>query len=323
METTFKEQTHAELLTRLPKNSDEITAFLSALATTCGTLEMSRKQRFLSFSLGTYDECAAVRDLIKQLYPADLTMKETKMRIMGVYKTCYNVVIPAGFSKQALIDFGIMYENEIGLLGLSRGIPWQILHDDACYKAYFKGLYMACGSVYIPSLRDDGGKSNGYHFELQLSDEDEASGVKEFLSDMRINAKESERGGSYILYVKDRDEIMNALSLLELSEACAKMRDVINERDIANVLNRSVICETANLDKTMEASSRILVAIGRLKDSGAFDDLPDNLKETATMRAKYPEDSMQSLSEKLKVSKSCLHHRLQKIENLANGASEN
>ena len=57
-----------------------------------------------------------------------------------------------------------------------------------------------------------------------------------------------------------------------------------------------------------------MIAIARIKDRGEYDKLSKVLRETADARAEYSEASMQELADILGVSKSCLHHRLDKLE---------
>lgn len=87
----------------------------------------------------------------------------------------------------------------------------------------------------------------------------------ELLSDLRINTRMSERGEHKLVYVKDKDEIVKALATLDLVDCVLKLQSIIDERETANSLNRVIICETANLDKTFAAASKHLLAIGELK----------------------------------------------------------
>ena len=71
------------------------------------------------------------------------------------------------------------------------------------------------------------------------------------------------------------------------------------------------------MDKTFAASTRLVIAIAKLKTRDEFEKLSLSLRDTAEARAQYPEASMQELADMLGVTKSCLHHRLKKIEALA------
>lgn len=311
---SFKDNTRKELLGVLPKNRDEIIAFLSALCKACGSIEIAKKRYNLCFWLDDYDEGLKIVELLKTLYPAEFELALDKTKTGA--EAC-TVQVPSGFSKQALQDFGLMQINVDEYLGFVEGIPQNIVATTACKVAYFKGLFLGCGSVYVPSTSTQEEKRDGYHFELQLDDDLFADDVMELLSDLRINTRMSDRGEHKLVYVKDKDEIVKVLATLDLADCVLKLQSIIDEREMTNSLNRVIICETANLDKTFTAASKHLLAIGELKNKDIFDTLPIQLKETADARAQHPEASLNELAEILGVSKSCLNHRLRKIVELA------
>lgn len=314
MQKSFKDSAREELLGVLPKKREEIVAFLSALAKSCGSIEITKKRYNLCFWLADYDEGLKVVELLKTLYPAEFELSLDKTKTGA--EAC-SVQVPSGFSKQAIEDFGLMKINVDEYLAFVEGIPQDVVTTIATKVAYFKGLFLGCGSVYVPSTSDQSEKRDGYHFELQLDDDLFADDVMELLSDLRINTRMSDRGEHKLVYVKDKDEIVKALATLDLADCVLKLRSIIDERETANSLNRVIICETANLDKTFTAASKHLLAIGELRNKDMFDSLPAQLKETADARADHPEASLSELAEILGVSKSCLNHRLRKIVELA------
>lgn len=311
---SFKDDARKELLGVLPKKREEITAFLSALCKTCGSIEIAKKRCNLCFWLADYDEGLKVVELLKTLYPADFELSLDKTKTGA--EAC-SVQVPSGFSKQALDDFELMKIDADEYQSFVEGIPQDLTSSNACKVAYFKGLFLGCGSVYVPSTSAQSEKRDGYHFELQLDDDLLADDVMELLSDLRINTRMSERGEHKLVYVKDKDEIVKALATLDLADCVLKLQSIIDERETANSLNRVIICETANLDKTFAAASKHLLAIGELKNKEIFDTLPTSLKQTAQARADHPEATLSELAEILGVSKSCLNHRLRKIVELA------
>lgn len=315
MAETFKEYAKRELLLTLPKQECCIKAFLSAVSKSAGTLEGTGRRQTLCLSLDSFEAAEGVATLLRTLYPADLAIAEHLQRIAGAERRVYKVALPHGFAETALKDFELISEDGEGLYNFTRGLPLQLLRKSCCMRAYFQGLFLACGSVYAPS----GAQSDrqGYHFELKFSDEDFADFACELLTDLHINPHRSTRSGSRLLYVKDKDEIVRVLCTLGLASSASRMQTVIDERETANSLNRAIICETANMDKTFSAASRQMIAIAKLRDRGEYDKLSPALKETADARATYSEASMQELADILGVSKSCLHHRLSKLEDMA------
>ncbi len=304
---SFKDTVRREILDVLPSEICCEKAFLSAVARTRGSIELSRGRLNLAISLEDADRALAIVGLIKDLYPTDVEI------IPDRKKGGATVRMASGFSKQALIELELMRGDESGLEGFIEGVPQDLLRKECCRLAYFKGLMLTSGSVYVP----DGGRS-GYHFELQFDDEVLADDVMELLSDMRINTRASDRGEKRLLYVKDKDEILDILIKLGLNDSALTLKGIIDDRESANDFNRSIICETANYDKTVTASAKQILAIARLKSAdGAFDALSPALKQTADARVQYPEATLSELAQILGVSKSCLNHRLRKLVELA------
>ena len=95
------------------------------------------------------------------------------------------------------------------------------------------------------------------------------------------------------------------------------------EKGIRNSVNRRLNCDSANLDKAVEAAQSQGAAIRRLEAAGRLQDLPDKLRETAALRLAHPELSLSELAETFDppVTKSCLNHRLRKLVELAQGVS--
>ena len=93
------------------------------------------------------------------------------------------------------------------------------------------------------------------------------------------------------------------------------------EKGLRNSVNRRLNCDSANLDKAVEASRSQGEAIRKLETAGRLDQLPDKLRQTAALRLEFPELSLSELAEEFDppVTKSCLNHRLRKLVELAEG----
>ena len=87
-----------------------------------------------------------------------------------------------------------------------------------------------------------------------------------------------------------------------------------------NKVNRIVNCETANLNKTINASIEQIEAIKRLKENKKFEKMDESLKEIAELRLKNPNASLLELGKMLRkpVGKSGVNYRLKKIMEIAN-----
>ena len=86
-------------------------------------------------------------------------------------------------------------------------------------------------------------------------------------------------------------------------------------KEMRNNVNRVVNCETANLNKVVQAAVEQLESIRYLEKKGHFGKLPAALRETAELRLENPDASLAELAKAAngKISKSGLNHRLKKF----------
>lgn len=305
---SFKDNAEKELLTALPESGEEVRAFLSAAAKQGGYLHMVGRRRNLVFGLSSYEECLAVVRLLRVLYPSEFEISASRIKT-GSKKgnTEFSVAVPTGYAAQAVEDLCLA----------EGGVPGFVKRSRTAAESYLKGLFLVCGSVYVPSTEGDAEKREGYHFEFALDGGEYAAEVAELLAALGVQAKLSERGVLTLVYIKDKEEILSALAALGLSESVLKLKSIIDERETANSINRVTICEAANLDKTYAAASRKLMEIGAIEESVGLDSLTPALRDTANARLEYPQASLSELAEILGVSKSCLNHRLRKLAEIA------
>ena len=174
-------------------------------------------------------------------------------------------------------------------------------------KAYVRGTFLGGGSINNPK--------NKYHIEVKLKNMDTAEKLIEILDKSSINFKILQIKDKYSIYSKDREEISKFLAFIEASTSVLKFEEIRVYRDMRNNVNRLVNCETANLTKTVDAAVKQIEAINKLKKSGKFNELPENLKEIANLRIANPEASLVELGQMLKkpIGKSGVNYRLNTI----------
>jgi len=110
---------------------------------------------------------------------------------------------------------------------------------------------------------------------------------------------------------------MDFLAIIGAENALVEFEVARNLKDVRNQVNRLVNCETANLQKTANASVRQMEHIKLIKAKLGFDSLPEPLQEVAVVRLSHPDASLKELAEVLHISKSGINHRLRKLEKIA------
>ena len=190
-------------------------------------------------------------------------------------------------------------------------INFGLLEESCCRASFLRGVFFAGGSITDPLKR--------YHLELATSHLQASRELEALLREDHFPPKSVSRNGSFITYFKQSDQIEDFLTLIGAPVAAMKVMSAKMEKDLRNSVNRRLNCDSANLDKAVEASQEQLEAIRRLEEAGVLETLPDKLKLTASLRQVNPELSLSELAEEFDppVTKSCLNHRLRKLVDLS------
>lgn len=186
-----------------------------------------------------------------------------------------------------------------------------IKKDEQLQRAFIRGTFMGAGSLNNPEKE--------YHLSILISNEEHVKLLKEFINKYNIEFKILNNNKNFCLYIKDGEQISRFLALIGANSAMLKFEEIRVMRETRNKVNRLVNCETANLNKTINAAVMQIEDIKYIKEKGKFNKLPENLKEIANLRLENPDASLTELGEKLdeKISKSGVNHRLRKISEIA------
>ena len=195
------------------------------------------------------------------------------------------------------------------------GISGSLVAAETDKIAYIKGAFLGGGSCIIPS---ESGKS-GYHLEWVFSDRKAARDFCDILDEVELIARLTERKETSVVYIKNKEQISDFLSAIGATHALKKFSALVEKRDDANRSNRARNCMSGNADKTAIAAVKQVVALQKLVECGILDDVSPELKDLALTRLKNPAMSLQELADYLKVSKSCLNHRMRRLMSLSAG----
>lgn len=183
--------------------------------------------------------------------------------------------------------------------------------NDELQKAIVKGAFLGAGSITDPNKQ--------YHLEIFFQERSNAEYILNLCKNFGVYLKILENKDKVQLYIKDGEEISKFLALLGANRGVLAFEDVRITKEIKNNVNRLVNCETANLNKIVNASVNQVNDIKLIQKLNKFEELPDYLKEIAMIRLENPDMSLKALGELLEkpIGKSGVNHRLQKIHDFA------
>lgn len=210
------------------------------------------------------------------------------------------------------------YEAAIRCFGKreTETVAEDLLQKGCCIRSYIRGAFMAAGSISDPE--------KGYHFEIVSWNEQAANQLIEKFSLFEIEAKKVERKGHIVIYIKEGAQIVDALNVMEAHNALMDLENVRILKEVRNSVNRQVNCETANINKTVNAAVKQVEDIEYIKVHMGLDELPLQLKEAARIRLEYPEAPLKELADLMcpPVGKSGINHRLRKLSQIAEDLRE-
>ena len=187
------------------------------------------------------------------------------------------------------------------------GEPPSFLRCDLCTSGFCAGLLLSCATIGNPETTP--------RAEIRVNDPVRAARVAALLAAHDLEPTVSARNGSGCLLFKKTEKIEGIVTLSGAMLSAMKMIEGKLMRELRGDINRRRNCDMGNLTRTVGASRAQVEAVLRLKECGLLDDLPDELRETAELRAAHPEMSLSDLAaaHKPPISKSGLNHRLEKL----------
>ncbi len=239
------------------------------------------------------------------LLASDLFGLETKITAKGnIYAVSVKNI------DLALNKLGMYRSGTVGFR-----IPENI-SSDCCKRAYARGAFLGGGSVMSPQKR--------YHLEFVTSHYNISRDFTDIFGRFDIPAKTLMRKSRYVTYFKDNEIICDVLALIGAGNAVIEISNTNIEKSINNNYNRRSNCEMANMDKTINAAVRQVMAIQKIDSTIGLDALPDSLSQLAELRLKYKEISLGEIAGMLSppISKSGVNHRMRKIISIAEGVEK-
>lgn len=292
--------------------------FLSGVIRGAGELHFSLNGFIVEIRHKNREFVSLCAFVLKSMYGEEYGLDESDFASGGEREIFYSVYLPQDKSEDLLKKCRIVKDK----YEFVDGIPEDFLVSNAAKRAYLRGLYLACGSLRVPE--DDGDKdkkSGGYTLSLNLNSDKVKEDVIDLLAREAMIERESVRvkkSGNFV-YIKNSEAVCNVLTALGSVQGALDTYGIIATRQVFNNVNRARNCDMANIDKTIKAGSAQIEAIRRLEESGVYETLSKELKETCRLRKEHPDLGIEQLGKEFNppVGKSCVNHRLRKLSALA------
>lgn len=232
---------------------------------------------------------------------------ENEFNIERFYKILFNLEIEYEPSTRGKVFVATINKT----LKVEELMKIKIDTNEEIQKSIVKGAFLGAGSITDPQKQ--------YHLEINFQEKNNAEYILNICKIFGVYLKLFENKNKYNLYIKDGEEISKFLALIGANKAVLDFEDIRITKEIKNNVNRLVNCETANLNKIVNASVNQVNDIKLIQNLKKFDELPDYLKEIAILRIENPDASLKALGELLDnpIGKSGVNHRLQKIHEIA------
>ena len=129
---------------------------------------------------------------------------------------------------------------------LAHHINFAVLEEEHCRLAFFRGAFLAGGSVTDPAKR--------YHLELSTPHLSVSRELRALLLECGFTPKETTRKANSITYFKQSEAIEDFLTAIGAPLAAMEIMNAKAEKDLRGSINRRVNCDAANLDKAVDAA---------------------------------------------------------------------
>lgn len=178
---------------------------------------------------------------------------------------------------------------------------------DACQAAFLRGAFLALGTVNDPH--------RSFHLEFLFPNEGHVPFFARFLDSVGYPARRIARQNGVGVYVKGGGSVEDLVGMMGAQHTVFEIINSRIERDIRNNENRATNCVAKNIEKTISAATRQIEAINRLMETGRMDALPEPVRQTAMLRYRNPDATLDELTQlhEPPISKSGLNHRLKKL----------
>lgn len=308
---SFSSEVKEELFNFYDNNRHCGIAELSAILLSCGEFSYKKENSYIKIQSENKYAVLKCHNLIKALFGCEC---EVFVRSSGENRKnrLYFVAVSKADAVFKILNATGIIEDGVVL----RKVNSVIVGSTCCKRAFIRGAFISAGSLCNPE--------RNYHLEFVESSLEIAEDIKRIINSFSVESKVVKRKKHFVIYVKEGEQIVELLNIMSAHKALMNLENVRIIKDVRNNVNRIVNCETANLNKVVLASIKQREEIEYIQNTVGLSYLPEQLKEIALLRLKYPDLSLKELGEIMipPVGKSGVNHRLKKIITIAENLRE-
>ena len=279
-------------------------ALLAALTDFCGNYSASGTP-VLSWKAENTAVAETVQRLLLKLFGIKAEINQEKS---SRNSDVFSIILPADEGSEAFKTLHAKTMDEEREEGTYLAA---FARQECCVRTALRGAFLVSGTLSNPD--------RFYHFEISCRSDGQAEELKSLIASLGIKARSVKRKNSTVVYVKDSDSISDLLGYMGATKGMLEMENTRIIREMRGNINRQVNCETANINKTANAAARQISDILLIEEKIGLDSLPNGLDETARLRIKCPECTLQELGRMHDppIGKSGVNHRLRHISAVA------
>ena len=211
------------------------------------------------------------------------------------------------------------FKNKLSFYNVNlNGLDYNLIkRSNNSRRGFLAGMFICCGILSDPN--------KSYNLEFINNDFADAEIIKKNFAIFNIDINIVKRKEDFVNYIHDSELISKFLKLIRVSACLMEFENIRILKELRSDVNRTVNCETANLNKTIKASCDAVNDIKYIIDKMGLDYLPDDLKTVAFYRLKYRHATLKELGQKFFpiLSKSSMHYKLKNIKMIASELRKN
>ena len=176
---------------------------------------------------------------------------------------------------------------------------------------WVRGMWGTCGALYMPKT--------GYYLVLRPPARNGSSErIRSILRSAGFSLGARKKSRTLELMLRDQQQIVTFLSRLGFVKTVLALEETAIYRSMRSHANKLVNCDSANINKTLEAAERQMRLINEIEEAGILEELPEEIRDLVFARKTNPSISLKELGQNLArpISKSTVEYRWRKCEKI-------